>query len=203
MSASDLFEKGDLIGSLPPLARANWLRECELVLDEITPNQTILQAGCTAGGRIIALKEKVPELNITGLDFDPELIRRAKLRLPDTRFILADIENPNLPEKFDGVLCLDNMLGYLKNESKAIAEMKNIAKEKLVVSAYGEKFTNALAQDYFKSIGTKVERIEGNLIFTKEFCVKRYAKKDLLALLGGCKITETPMGYFCVCSTNH
>lgn len=203
MSASDIFEKGDLIDNLPPLARANWLRECELVLAEINAAQTILQAGCTSGGRIIALKEKMHDIDITGLDFDPELIARAKARLPNTRFILADIENPSLSEKFGVVLCLDNMLGYLKDERKSIAEMKALAKEKLIVSVYGEKFSDQLAQDYFKSIGTGVKRIEGNLILTKEFKVKRYAKKDLHALLGDCKITETPIGWFCVWSTNH
>lgn len=200
MGISDIFEKGDLIDNLPPLARRNWLRECELVLDEINPRQTILQAGCTSGGRIIALKEKMPDINIAGLDFDPELIARAKARLPDTRFILANIETPNLTEKFDVVLCLDNMLGYLKNESKAIAEMKALAKEKLVVSVYGEKFSDQLAQDYFKSIDTTVERIEGNVIFTKDLRMKRYTRKEIFGLLGNCKLTETPLGYFCVWS---
>jgi len=199
MGTSDIFERGDLIDSLPPLARANWLAECELVLKEVNPNKTILQAGCTSGGRILAFKAKIPELNISGLDYDPELIRRAKAKLPDTRFILADIDNPNLSEKFDVVLCLDNMLGYLKDESKAIAEMKALAKEKLMVSVYGGKFTNALARSYFKSLGTRIEHIEGNTIFTKEFRMKRYAKDQIRALLGGCKITETPIGYFCVC----
>lgn len=198
MSTSDIFERGDIIGGLPPLARDNWLCECELALEEILPGDTVLQAGCTSGGRMIALKERRQGLDISGLDIDPVLLGRAGRRLPGARFILGDIGNPGLKERFDVVLCLDNMLGYLKDEKKALAEMKNLAKKKLIVSVYGDGFTDSVARDYFKSIGTAVERMEPGVIFTKEFRVRRYSEKGILSLVGNCKMTGTPLGWFCV-----
>ena len=102
---------------------------------------------------------------------------------------------PNM-NQFDFITCLNNTLGYIPEEEKAIKNMKALGK-KVILSVFGEKFNDDLAREYFKSINLELTEIEDNVFHTKEFVnVKRYTHKDVEKWDG--KIIETPIGYFCV-----
>ncbi|MFH0868548.1 MAG: class I SAM-dependent methyltransferase [Candidatus Woesearchaeota archaeon] len=199
-SPNEVYIKCDELDNIPKPNKENWLYEIELVKKELSLNAKVLQVGCMDGTRIMAILKGRPDLVITGLDMESGMIERSKKNLDKAglkvQFIHADITKPLLDSGFDYVICLNNTLGYIPEEQKAIENMKKIGK-KVILSVYGEKFTNELAQAYFKSINLQLVNIEKNIFHTKEFVnVKRYTREEVDNWKG--KIIETPIGYFCI-----
>jgi ubiquinone/menaquinone biosynthesis C-methylase UbiE len=56
----------------------------------IKGNESVLDIGCGTGTLIIGLKKIYPELMITGLDADPDILKTAGRKLQDTR-VTADL----------------------------------------------------------------------------------------------------------------
>lgn len=199
-SPKDVYVKCDELDDIPKPNKNNWLREIELMAETLKPNAKVLQVGCMNGVRIMALLEKRPDLDITGLDIEKEILEIARENFKKfgikAKLVYGDITKPSELEKFDYVSCLNNTLGYIPEEKKAIECMKNLG-EKIILSVYGKKFTDELAREYFKSIKLELTGVEGDIFHTKEFVnVKRYTKEE--AESWGGKITETPIGYFVV-----
>lgn len=199
-SPKEVYIQCDELDNIPKPNKDNWLEEIELMAKVISPKAEVLQVGCMNGIRIMALLAKRPDLDITGLDFDQEIIDIAKYNFKkygiEAKLVHADITTPPKMEKFDYVTCLNNTLGYIPEEEKAIANMKKLGKT-TILSVYGEKFTDDLAKEYFKSINLELLGIENDIFHTKEFVnVKRYTREEVKAWGG--RIIETPIGYFCV-----
>lgn len=196
----DVYVKCDILEDLPKPNRDNWLFEIELLSKELPQNANVLQVGSMDGTRIIKLLEARPDLILTGIEIEEPLVELAKKNISEANFnanfIHGDITNPPDLSKFDYVICLNNTLGYIPDEQKAIDGMKKLGK-KVIISVYGEKFDNDLAQAYFKTINLDIDHIDKNVIIMKDFTkVKRYTKEEVESW--DCKITETPIGYFCI-----
>lgn len=199
-SPNDVYIKCDELDNIPKPNKNNWLYEIELLKKELPLNAKVLQVGCMDGTRIIALLKGRPDLIITGLDIEQDMIELSRKNLDKAglkaQFVNQDITKPSPLSGFDYVSCLNNTLGYVTNEEKAIANMKKMGKN-VILSVYGEKFTDGLALEYFKSINLEVIGVEKNIFHTKEFVnVRRYTLKDVKKWDG--RIIETPIGYFCV-----
>jgi SAM-dependent methyltransferase len=197
---NDVYTKCDELENLPAQNRQNWLYEIELLRKEIPLNASVLQVGCMDGTRILKLLQERPDLHITGLEIESVFIPIAQAKIADAKFeatfLLGDITAPPPLPVFDYVICLNNTLGYIPDEEKAMSEMRKLGK-KVIISVYGEKFTNELAHEYFKAINLSVEKIEGDCFYMKDFSsVKRYTKSEIKNWGG--KIIETPIGYFCI-----
>ncbi len=196
----DIYVKCDELDNIPKPNKDNWLKEIELIAEEIKPNAKVLQIGCMNGVRIMALLEKRPDLEITGLDIEKNILEIAKKNLKKfnikANLIHGDITKPLEVEPFDYVICLNNTLGYIKEEENAIKNMKKLGKV-VILSVYGKKFTDELARAYFKSINLELTSIKNNIFYTKEFInIKRYTK-DEVESWGG-KIIKTPIGHFTI-----
>ena len=192
----------DKLENIPESNKNNWLAETELLKKEICQYAKVLQVGCMDGTRIISLMKLRPDLFITGLDIEKSLIDIAKDNLKTACFkaklVEADITKPLPLSDFDYVICLNNTLGYIADEKKAIENMKIIG-EKVILSVYGEKFTDDIALAYFKSIGLIIQNIKDNSFYAKDFGnIKRYTRNEVDSWDG--KVIETPIGYFCVIS---
>ena len=129
-----------------------------------------------------------------------DMIKKSKENLEKfgfkAEFIHNDITKPVPASGFDYVICLNNTLGYIPEQEKAINNMKSLGKT-IIFSVYGEKFTNELAKEYFKSINLELTGIENNIFHTKEFVdVKRYTREEVNKW--NARIIETPIGYFCI-----
>lgn len=199
-SPKDVYVNCDILENIPKPNRDNWLKETDLLRLKLSKNAHVLQVGSMDGTRAISLLKARPDLKITGLEIEAPLVELAKQKVTAAGFcadfVQGDITDPpNLP-RFDYVICLNNTLGYIPEQEKAIACMKKLGKV-VIISVYGEKFDDALARAYFKSIKLKIDRIENDNLIMKDFTtVKRYSKKEV-GFWGG-KVTETPIGYFCV-----
>ena len=196
----EVYTKCDELDNIPKPNKNNWIFEIKLICKLIPRNSKVLQVGCMDGARSIAILKIRPDLKITGLDIEPDMIKRSRLNTKragfKVNFICQDITKPVPLSGFDYVICLNNTLGYIPEEKKAIANMKKLGKI-MILSVYGEKFDNNLATKYFKSINLQLKNIVGNIFYTEEFVnVKRYTKNEVKNWGG--KIYKTPLGYFCV-----
>ena len=190
----------DKLDKLPKANKDNWLAEIELLKRELPQNAKVLQVGCVAGARIIALLKVRLDLVITGLDIEKKLLDIAKDNLKiahlKAELVEGDITKPLPLSCFDYVICLNNTLGYISDEYAAIENMKKLGK-KVILSVYGEKFTDDIGLAYFESIGLKIRQIKDNIFQAEGFVnIKRYTRNEVNKWGG--KITETPIGYFCV-----
>jgi len=182
--------------------RDNYLYETKLLSEKLPKNSTLLQVGSMDGERAIRLLNVRPDLKITGLEIEEPLVKLAKQKVSKAGVnmepIRGDITNPPDLPKFDYVICLNNTLGYISSQQKALAGMRKLGKE-VIVSVYGEKFTDDLARKYFEAIGLSINSIQDHTFLMEDFtAVKRYDRGTVESWGGD--ITETPVGYFCLFS---
>ncbi len=195
----DSYLKCDDLDNLPRLMRENYLYENELLNQQLPKVAHVLQIGSMDGRRIISLSKLRPEITFTGLEIEESFIAIAgknvlQSGLPAT-FILGDVTSPPNLKPFDYIMCLNNTLGYIPEQSKAVAGMKKLGK-KVIISVYGENFSNKLAQNYFASLGLSIDSTRGNAFIMKDFSmIRRYSRKQVE--LWSSDITQTPVGYFC------
>ncbi|MBI2665180.1 class I SAM-dependent methyltransferase [Candidatus Woesearchaeota archaeon] len=201
-SPKDVYVNCDILEEIPLQNKANWLFEIKLLSQELSQNARVLQVGSMDGTRVIKLLEARNDLQITGLEIEPYFVRLAKQKVSAAGlyadFILGDITSPpNLP-RFDYVICLNNTMGYIPKQEEAIKGMKKLG-DVVIISVYGEKFNDELAQKYFKSIKLEINQIDKDHFIMKDFSmIKRYSKKEVESWGG--TIIETPIGYFCILS---
>ncbi|HRY82547.1 MAG TPA: class I SAM-dependent methyltransferase [Candidatus Moranbacteria bacterium] len=199
-SLKDVYVNCDVLENIPKPNRDNWLKEIDLLRLMLPKNARVLQVGSMDGARAIRLLEVRPDLKITGLEIEASLVELAKQKIAIAglcvNFIHGDITNPPALPHFDYVICLNNTLGYIPEQDKSIAKMKELGKV-IIISVYGEEFDNGLAQEYFKSINLKINCIKNDSFIMEDFtAIKRYSKKEVESWGG--KIIKTPVGYFSI-----
>lgn len=75
----------------------------------------LLDIACGTGPHIPFLQE---HFDVTGLDLSAEMLELARQKLPGVRFILADMTNFSINEKFDIVACLYGSIGMVGSLEK-------------------------------------------------------------------------------------
>ncbi|CAN6649578.1 hypothetical protein TRVA0_024S00122 [Trichomonascus vanleenenianus] len=71
------------------------------LLSQVPPNfkpQRIVDLGCGPGNSTAVLKERYPDAQLSGMDSSPDMIEKAKKRLPDVQFEVADLLNYQPPK---------------------------------------------------------------------------------------------------------
>ncbi|OFE17943.1 SAM-dependent methyltransferase [Humibacillus sp. DSM 29435] len=89
-------------GLTEPSARAAWR---DLLLSVLpTAPARVADLGCGTGTLTRVLTDE--GYRVDGVDSSPEMIKRARAKVPESRFVIADAATPPLPEdEFDVVLC--------------------------------------------------------------------------------------------------
>jgi ubiquinone/menaquinone biosynthesis C-methylase UbiE len=89
----------------------------------------ILDVGCSSGFLVEDLSHALPESEVIGADYLPELVLRGAERLPNNPFLQFDLRECPLPNAcLDGVTAL-NVLEHIDDDGKALAEIYRILKE--------------------------------------------------------------------------
>ncbi len=135
-------------------------------------NVKILDVGCGTGGHTIELIKK--GYKVTGIDISKEMLNVAKKKLvsknlyTNNLFQLDALETSKLKHKFDVVIMMFNVIGYLNNTKKFFKSLQSSLKPNAIIIF-----------DYWseKSIRANPPRPK----------IKNYSKKGL-------KITRTSMG---------
>src|SRR3954449_2517343 len=72
---------------------------------------TVLDAGCGTGRVAVELARR--GVAVVGVDSDPDMIDVARAKAPDLRWIVADLVELALPQRFDVVLLAGNVVPYV------------------------------------------------------------------------------------------
>lgn len=196
----DVYIHCDELDHLPEICRINWLKELRLLVDLLPRDAAVLQVGCMDGTRMIALLSARPDLQITGSDIDPAFVTLAKKRLAEQNLqasvIEDDITQTRLQPSFDYVLYLNNTLGYIPDQERALFAMRRLGRH-TVLSVYGERFTDSIASEYFTPLGLTIESIDPDQIHLADFgSVRRYRRSTVDQWNGA--VTELPIGYLII-----
>jgi 2-polyprenyl-3-methyl-5-hydroxy-6-metoxy-1,4-benzoquinol methylase len=102
-----------------------------LALVPETALTAVLEIGCAAGDTGAALKSARPGIQITGIELDPELARRAGMRLDrvvvgDAQKMLEQLEREGM--RFDLVLCGD-LLEHLVDPWAALRSARRLCRD--------------------------------------------------------------------------
>jgi ubiquinone/menaquinone biosynthesis C-methylase UbiE len=88
----------------------------------------ILDVGCSSGFLVEELSRALPESEVIGADYLPELVLKGAERLPNNPFLQFDLRECPLPDAcLDGVTAL-NVLEHIDDDDKALAEIYRILK---------------------------------------------------------------------------
>jgi SAM-dependent methyltransferase len=88
----------------------------------ITPGERVLDLGCGVG----ALASSVActsKAHVTGIDWSPANLAKARAAAPNVRFIEGDITKARLPETFDAIV-LSNVLEHLDDRAALLAQWR-------------------------------------------------------------------------------
>ena len=83
----------------------------KLIIERIQEPDSVLEVGCGTG-RILELI--APMFNRTvGVDLTPQMLDRARIRLPEAEFYEQDMVTMSVPGKFDLIICLYDTINHL------------------------------------------------------------------------------------------
>lgn len=111
----------DLIsGEWQKFRNAAAINKCIVDFAELLPpNGRVLDIGCGTGYPI-AQYLSLKNFSVTGIDISRNMIKAAKsLRLPNARFLQADISDFSTDEKYDGVIAFDSIWHISRDEQPA------------------------------------------------------------------------------------
>jgi SAM-dependent methyltransferase len=99
----------------------------------VAPGQSVLELGCARGDLLAALK---PALGV-GVDFSEEMIRAARQRHPQLRFVQADAHALNLSEKFD-VIILSDLVNDLWDVQTVLQQVGQVttSRSRIIINSY-------------------------------------------------------------------
>jgi len=99
----------------------------------VTPNRRVLELGCGEGDLLAALK---PSHGV-GVDFAPEMVRRAERRHPELNIVLADVHRLRVEEKFDYVI-LSDLVNDLWDVQTCIEQIASVceAGTRIIINSY-------------------------------------------------------------------
>lgn len=95
--------------------------------DKKQPQRHLLEVGCGPGLRLSVLKQWHGKYRVEGLDRDPAMLSLAAKRVPGVPLHQADLRSFDLDTRYDGVLCLFGVIGYMSDlaeMTRALASMR-------------------------------------------------------------------------------
>jgi SAM-dependent methyltransferase len=102
----------------------------ELVRDVHKPT-AVVDVGCAAGELLYFLRKQLPkDCLLTGVDVIPDLIERARMKVADVDFHIADISSTDLPElpQYDAVI-FAGVLGHIFTPDIVVKNLESLAKK--------------------------------------------------------------------------
>jgi SAM-dependent methyltransferase len=91
----------------------------EVALVQTFAPRTVLDAGCGTGRVAVELARRGVE--VVGVDNDPDMIAAAQAKAPDLRWIVADLADLTLHDRFDVVVLAGNVVPYVAADRRPAA----------------------------------------------------------------------------------
>lgn len=152
-------------------------------------NSKILDVGCGFGDLLSFCELKKFNVNYTGVDINAKFIEIAKLKHPNSKFFVRDIEKTKFQEKFDWVFAIGttNMAGSHDYIENLLKEMFRIAKKGIAMD-FMSTYVDFRRKGSFHASPEKVFKIAKKLskrviirhdYLPFEFCVYIYKNNKL------------------------
>jgi SAM-dependent methyltransferase len=108
-------------------------RLAEVYQSVVSPGQSVLELGCARGDLLAALRPSVG----VGVDFSEEMIRAARQRHPQLRFVHADAHALNLTDKFD-VIILSDLVNDLWDVQAVLDQIGKLStpRTRIIINSY-------------------------------------------------------------------
>lgn len=108
----------------------------------VRPHSKVLELGCGGGDLLAALEPAVG----VGVDFSPELLKRAALRHPQLRFICCDAHELSLNERFDYII-LSDLVNELWDVQRVIERLATVCtpSTRVIINFYSRLWELPLA----------------------------------------------------------
>jgi len=90
------------------------------------PARRVLEIGCGPGLRLAVLRQMHGKYEPEGLDHDPAMLTLARRRVRGLPLHQGDMRSFNLETRYDSILCLFGVIGYLKNLDDLTITMRTI-----------------------------------------------------------------------------
>lgn len=157
----------------------DWNAQIDAFVNRLQPSPRILDAGCGGSGRDIDEFRK-RGMQIDGLDYSEQAIKKLREKFPDSKFIVSDLRAIALPhDSYNGVWACASVLNLSKDDVPvALSEFRRLLKtggelfisvkegegEKIIPDKSGERFFSFFSdQELTKLVegaGFSVERTE-------------------------------------------
>ena len=96
--------------------------EARFVAERLPPPGRLLDLACGTGRHAVEFAKLGWE--VTGVDYSPDLLERARVNAPEARFVEADMRELELGEEFDAVTCLFDSIGYPLTDDGVISALR-------------------------------------------------------------------------------
>jgi ubiquinone/menaquinone biosynthesis C-methylase UbiE len=121
---AERYEQSDPYASCFSYSRARLDRWLDRGLPEHGDGARLLDLGCGTGHQMAELRERGFE--VTGVDGSDEMLKHARANNPDAELHQADVDDLPLPDaSFDYLLCIE-VLRYLPEPERCVAEMARV-----------------------------------------------------------------------------
>lgn len=90
-----------------------------------SPGNNLLDVACGTGRHVKHLKNN---FKVLGVDINPEMLKIARKKVHDVDFILGDMKNLDLHNKFDVIICMFSAINYNTNHKELKITLKNFYK---------------------------------------------------------------------------
>lgn len=97
------------------------------------PQLSVVDVGCALGDGCIYLKEKFPDINISGCDFSEVGIAKAQARSKDINFFRIDVRKEEMPRKFDIIMIIET-LEHFDDPFEIVNKLLPYARNSIIVS---------------------------------------------------------------------
>jgi len=126
---------------------------------------TILDIGCGTG---IPLTNHLAlcGAKVIGLDISAEMIRKARINVPDALFVVGDILSANLNQKFDGILAWDSLFHIpLEKQEEVIRKVIGLLNKNGLLlfttgGTHGDLYSKMFGTEFYYSSLSEAEYIE-------------------------------------------
>jgi SAM-dependent methyltransferase len=152
----------------------------------VAPHQRVLEIGCGQGDLLAVLRPSVG----LGVDFSAEMVRRARCRHPELRFVQADVHRLELRERFD-VVILSDVVNDLWDVQVAFEQLQHVTgpRSRLILNFYsrlweaplGAARALGLAKPLLEQNWLTVQDVD-NLLRLADFEVTRHWDEILLPI---------------------
>jgi len=163
-------------------SKKDYEKEAEFIENIIKKHKingkTILDVACGTGSHDFFLTKK--SYSITGVDINESMLKIARKKVKNARFIKGNMHNFKSSKKFDILLCLFTVMNYNKNEKELLATLKNfnslLKKPGIAIFDFGfvkGKIKEETFMDVFSEKNLEIARIsrafpeEGNILNIK------------------------------------